>query len=229
MKVKYGNREIEYSVQVKEGLKSHYITVERGNGVVLKGSKVDDATADKLILKKAKWILDKMDLVRSVPEGDIVTGSRIPYLGRRYYVEVIVKPEMSGVEIEFTHSKFRIFLNRDSQVQKEIEHALYEFYREKAEEKVTPRVLRWSKQTGLEFNQLHFRKMNKRWGSCTSANNIIINLEAMKLPFTLIDYLIVHELCHTKIKNHTKEYWAEVSKHIPNWKVLDAKMAGMGM
>jgi len=70
--------------------------------------------------------------------------------------------------------------------------------------------------------------MDKRWGSCTSANNIILNLEAMKLPFTLIDYLIVHDLCHTKVKNHTKEFWAEISKHISNWKKLDTKMAGMG-
>ncbi|MFK7979605.1 MAG: M48 family metallopeptidase, partial [Saprospiraceae bacterium] len=67
----------------------------------------------------------------------------------------------------------------------------------------------------------------KRWGSCTPANNIILNVAAIKLPFSLIDYLIVHELAHTKIKNHSKEFWAEVARHIPKWKTLDAKMYEM--
>ena len=70
-------------------------------------------------------------------------------------------------------------------------------------------------------------QLEKRWGSCTPSNNIIINIDAIKLPFSLIDYLIVHELTHTKIKSHSKEFWAELSKHIPNWKELDEKMYGM--
>jgi len=74
---------------------------------------------------------------------------------------------------------------------------------------------------------LKIRKLEKRWGSCTVSNNIIINLESIKLPFSLIDYLIVHELVHTKVKNHSKEFWSELSKHIPNWKELDDKMYGM--
>lgn len=49
----------------------------------------------------------------------------------------------------------------------------------------------------------------------------------MDSPFSLIDYLIVHELIHTKIKSHSKEFWAEVSKYIGNWKELDEKMHGM--
>ncbi|WP_394701138.1 M48 family metallopeptidase [uncultured Draconibacterium sp.] len=66
-----------------------------------------------------------------------------------------------------------------------------------------------------------------RLGSCTPTNNILINIDAIKLPFSLIDYLIVHEFVHTQIKNHSKEFWAELSKHISNWKELDEKTYGM--
>jgi predicted metal-dependent hydrolase len=52
-------------------------------------------------------------------------------------------------------------------------------------------------------------------------NNIILN--PVKLPFTLIDYLIVHELCHTKVKDHSRKFWREVSKHMANWKECDEK------
>jgi predicted metal-dependent hydrolase len=79
----------------------------------------------------------------------------------------------------------------------------------------------------VNFNEFKIRKLEKRWGSCTPSNKIIISIDAIKLPFSLIDYLIVHELVHTKIKNHSKEFWAELSKHIPNWKDLDSKMYGM--
>ena len=98
---------------------------------------------------------------------------------------------------------------------------------EKAKDKIAPRVRKWSKLMGLEYNELKFIKLEKRWGSCTPSNNILINIDAFKLPFSLIDYLIVHELVHTKIKNHSKEFWAELSKHIPNWKELDDRMYGM--
>jgi len=71
--------------------------------------------------------------------------------------------------------------------------------------------------------------LEKGWGSCLPSNNIIINVDAIKLPYSLIDYLIVHELVHTKIKSHSKEFWAELSKYMPNWKELDEKMYGMKM
>ncbi|SFE07263.1 Protein of unknown function DUF45 [Spirosoma endophyticum] len=63
--------------------------------------------------------------------------------------------------------------------------------------------------------------MSKRWGSCTRTNAIILNPDLIKLPYTLIDYVIVHELCHTKVKSHAKEFWAELSHYMPNWRELD--------
>ena len=108
-----------------------------------------------------------------------------------------------------------------------MKQAFETFFRAKAKEKIKPRIKKLSKSTGLEYAGLKIRKLEKRWGSCTASNKIIINLEAIKLPYSLIDYLIVHELVHTKFKNHSKEFWAELSKHIPNWKELDEKMYGM--
>jgi predicted metal-dependent hydrolase len=101
------------------------------------------------------------------------------------------------------------------------------FIRLKAKERIEPIIKKWSKSTGLAYANLKFMKLEKRWGSCTPSNTIIINYNAIKLPFSLIEYLVVHELVHTKIKSHSKEFWAELSKHIVNWKELDEKMYGM--
>lgn len=225
--VKYGDKTIEYSFVKNEGLKSHYISVQKRLGVQLKGSTISKEKEQALILKKARWILDKLQLVEAIDLDDIVTGSRVQYLGRRYYVEVFINNELESIKIDFTESKFKVFLPSALNTQQALKLAFEEFFRDKASEKIKPRIKRWSKETGLSFNEFKIRKLDKRWGSCTPSNNILINIDAIKLPFSLIDYLIVHELVHTKIKNHSKEFWAELSKYIPNWKELDDKMYGM--
>ena len=225
--VQYGHKTIEYSFLEKEKLKSHYITVAKGDGVILKGKSISNEFAEKLILKKAKWILDKLELVSSIGDEDVVTGSRIQYLGRKYYTQLIINNDLKEINIEFTESKFKISLPQSLNNQGKLVHSFEEYFREKALEKIKPRIKKWSKETGLNYSELKVRKLDKRWGSCTPANTIIINIDAIKLPYSLIDYLLVHELVHTKIKSHSKEFWAELSKHIPNWKELDEKMYGM--
>jgi predicted metal-dependent hydrolase len=144
-------------------------------------------------------------------------------------VELFVNEELESIEIDFTHSQFKVSLPKELNNQSALKEAFKLYYRVKAIAKITSRVKKWSKETGLEYNELKFLELEKRWGSCTASNNIIINTEAIKLPFSLIDYLIVHELTHTKVKSHSKEFWAELSTHIPNWKELDEKMYGMKM
>ena len=225
--VQYGHKTIEYTFLPKEGLNSHYITVEKGIGVILKGKTISDEHAEKLILKKAKWILDKLDLVQSIGDEDIVTGARIQYLGRKYYVELTIDERFQVIEIDFTESKFKVTLPTRLNNQVALKVTFENFIRLKAKERIEPIIKKWSKSTGLEYANLKFMKLEKRWGSCTPANTIIINYNAIKLPFSLIEYLVVHELVHTKIKSHSKEFWAELSKYIVNWKELDEKMYGM--
>ncbi|RXM41334.1 M48 family peptidase [Chryseobacterium sp. CH21] len=222
--VQYGNKTIEYSIMEKDGLKSHYISVEKDVGVILKGKAISIEQADKLILRKAKWILDKLELVSSINEGEIITGSRIQYLGRKYYVELIIENESDKIKIDFTESKFKIRLPNHLNTQENLRQAVENYYRLKAQEKIEPILRKKSKTIGLQYKNVKFMKLEKRWGSCTPSNTIIINFHAVKLPFSLIEYLVVHELVHTKVKSHSKEFWAELSKHIFNWKELDAKM-----
>lgn len=227
--VRYGSKTIQYQFKLKEGLKSHYITVQKKEGVVLKGAPVSFEEAQAMILKKARWILDKLEVVKAIEESDIVTGARVQYLGRRYYVQVYLNEELNEIQIDFTESKFKVSTPSQLNTQHHLQLAFDHFFKAKAIEKITPRVKKLSQQTGLNYNELKFMKLDKRWGSCTPSNNIIINIDAVKLPYSLLDYLIVHELSHTKVKNHSKDFWAELAKHVSNWKELDERMVGMKM
>ena len=225
--VQYGETMIVYEIEEKENLQSHYITVEKGKGVVLKGKPVSEAQSQRFILQKARWIIDKLQVVEAIAEDDIVTGSRRQYLGRNYYIEVYLDSEASKISIDFTESKFKVRTPAKLNNQTELKAAFTQFFDAKAIEKIAPRVRKWTRITGWQYNELKFRKLEKRWGSCTPANNIIINTEAIQLPFSLIDYLIVHELAHTQVKNHSKEFWAKVALHLPNWKALNEQIAAV--
>lgn len=223
--VQYGPHTIAYTVQPRPDLRAHYLSVAQREGVVLKGPPLPPAQADQLILKKARWILDKLELVRPAAQpGDFVTGSRIAYLGRHYYTEVVFVPGLPRAQISFNHSSFRIQVNPVGDVQAAITQALEAFYRAKARQKITPRVQQLAARTGLAYTGLKFRQMAKRWGSCTSSDLILLNADLVQLPFSLIDYVIIHELCHTKVKSHGKAFWLEVSRHCPGWQELDARI-----
>ena len=108
-----------------------------------------------------------------------------------------------------------------------IDIALEKFSRDKAVIKIKPRIKKWSKITGLTASNIKFRKLNKRWDSCTKNNEIIINFDVVKLPFPLIDYIIVHKLTHIKYKDHSKDFYRDIAKYIPDWDELDERLDNM--
>jgi len=78
---------------------------------------------------------------------------------------------------------------------------------------------------GFEYNKITLRKMKTRWGSCTHNNNISLNIGLVALTDELKDYIILHELIHTKIKNHSQEFWAELSKYVSHPKLLNRTLS----
>lgn len=76
----------------------------------------------------------------------------------------------------------------------------------------------------IPYNKVTIRNQKTRWGSCSGNNNISLNIKLMLLPDELRDYVIMHELVHTRIKNHSKEFWKELDYYFPHSKNLDKKL-----
>ena len=72
---------------------------------------------------------------------------------------------------------------------------------------------------GFTYNNAAIRNQKTRWGSCSGKNNISLNMKLMSLPSKLIDYVILHELVHTKVKNHSPIFWSTLNKYIGNPKL----------
>ncbi|NLE09496.1 MAG: M48 family metallopeptidase [Dehalococcoidales bacterium] len=80
--------------------------------------------------------------------------------------------------------------------------------KDEAKRKLTSRLAYLAEKHGFACNRVSVRNQKTRWGSCSFHNNISLNMQLVRLPDDLIDYVLLHELAHTKIKNHSKQFWA---------------------
>ena len=87
-----------------------------------------------------------------------------------------------------------------------------------AVEYIPKRVEYYSKIVGVDYGRITIRNQKTRWGSCSSIGNLNFNCLLMLAPPEVLDYVVVHELCHRKEMNHSKAFWREVCKVIPNYK-----------
>ena len=83
---------------------------------------------------------------------------------------------------------------------------------------IPPRTRYWAEKTGVQYGRITIRCQRTRWGSCTSQGNLNFNCLLMMCPLEVIDYIIVHELCHRKEMNHSARFWAEVKKVMPEYR-----------
>ena len=96
--------------------------------------------------------------------------------------------------------------------------------KEEAKIYLPKRTFSLASQKQIQFQKVSIRNTKTRWGSCSHKNNISLSLHLMKLPYELIDYVILHELAHILVKNHSKEFWETLEKICPNSKELDKKL-----
>lgn len=93
-----------------------------------------------------------------------------------------------------------------------LENAMVGIYRVEAQKILPLRLTELAQNHGFQFNRLTIRNNKRNWGSCSARNNISLNLQMMKLPDELIDYILLHELVHTRIKHHGPQFWAKLDE-----------------
>ena len=98
------------------------------------------------------------------------------------------------------------------------------YAKEEAKKIIRTRLNELSQIHGLNFNRSFIRSQKTRWGSCSAKNNINLNIKLINLPEELRDYVIIHELVHTRVKNHGQQFWAEMTKYYQYPKMIDKKL-----
>lgn len=90
--------------------------------------------------------------------------------------------------------------------------------------RLTSRFQQLAKHNGLSYNRLFIRNQKTSWGSCSSKNNISLNMKLVMLPEELMDYVILYELVHTRIHNHSRKFWAELDYCVGNGKAIASRL-----
>lgn len=104
------------------------------------------------------------------------------------------------------------------ETQEYIRNAALKALRTQAKAYLTRRLQMLASTHSFAFERIRFTNAGTRWGSCSTSGTISLNIWLMQLPFELIDYVLIHELCHTRQMNHSADFWDLVAKIVPDYK-----------
>ena len=94
-----------------------------------------------------------------------------------------------------------------------------DYFVQKAKSEIPPRTYALAQQMGISYGRITIRCQHSRWGSCSSKGHLNFNCLLMLAPAEVMDYVIIHELCHRREMNHSPAFWAEVEKYMPDYKI----------
>lgn len=148
---------------------------------------------------------------------DLSVTLRVPRRITQRDIQKILKEKEGWIlkHIEVVRQKRAAFeAAMPERLTKEEIHALAD----KALRYIPERTEHYAKQIGVDYGGITIRCQKTRWGSCSSKGNLNFNCLLMLTPPEIIDYVVVHELCHRKQMNHSKDFWLEVEKVLPDYK-----------
>jgi len=156
------------------------------------------------------------------PKPKYETGDIFYYYGEQ--VSLQVRPtEKKRPSIRVRGDKMIINLYykiSESDGKKLIKKTIEQFYKKKAEEVIHDRLQHFNEYYGFKYNRVTLRKQKSRWGSCSDRKNLNFNWKLIMAPIEIIDYVVVHEMCHLKQMNHSSKFWNLVAEKMPDYKEL---------
>lgn len=180
------------------------------------------AEIEQIVLKRADWIVRHQKKFQAAPRPiplprRYVSGETYQYLGKAYTLRVV---EDRIERVELGDGVLSVFVNQTTNT-KRIAALIERWYHTQAERIFTARLKACFPQVSfmaVSMPTLTIRTMKTRWGSCTSRGRVTLNRKLLHMSEDLIDYVILHELCHLKEMNHSPRFYALMDRVLPHWR-----------
>ncbi len=224
---------IDYQVVPSARRKTLSLQVKQGKVLVRAPHYVDKKIISTLVQKKSAWLRAKLIEQSQASEqccrfnqGDMLllfgqqVRLHISFASRAdtFFIENLdEKPELNIALAKRNIAK----LNDEQLLRVAVKKHLECYFKQQAQTIILSKVSHYSELTQLKPKGIKIRQYSARWGSCNSKGEVSFNYLMMMLPEHVIDYIIVHELCHLRVLNHSSDFWQLVAKHFPNY--LQAK------
>ena len=165
---------------------------------------------------KRDWIIKTANYYSQLREktGHAANDNVIYYRGKRYHVNV-VKDRFSSVIVSGELGTTTFHVTDMRKYKREIE----QWYKEQTAKVIAERLPTQSAKLGLQCNKIAIKRQKSRWASCSKKGNLNFNLLLAAAPTDVIDYVIVHELCHLAEMNHSKRFWNLVESIDPDYRI----------
>jgi len=226
--IKFGNSQITYKVH-KTKRRTTEIVVDTSGIEILTSEQKSHSEIQKLVKKNSKWIFRKQLWANKQNDLKITfkQGTKIPYLGKNYLLKIT---ETKNESVSLSHGKFIIKVKKNTP--KRVQELFKEWLKTHAQSIIEIKAGTNAKKIGIKFEKIIIKDHKERWGSISKNKTININLSILCAPPKIIDYVIIHELCHLKIPDHSPKYWNLLYKMMPdyethkewlsvNWKLLN--------
>jgi len=182
------------------------------------------------VRKRGRWIVKQLRYFNRFDpldeHDDYISGETHRYLGKQCRLKVIQINEDEEESVKLKGGYFYIKTGKKGE-KHYIKEQLDGWYRSKAEKKFNKRLdvcLDVMQKYQVDRPELQLYRMDKRWGSYTPSGKVLLNPELIKHPVYCIDYVIIHELCHTKHPNHNKNFYNLLNKVLPDWQKRKHKL-----
>ena len=178
----------------------------------------------EIVKRRARWIIEKQELVenQSHPGSvkEFLSGEAFPYLGKQYRLKVIKSALKEEDKCKLGNGRFLVEINADLNsegIKRTVKKTLINWYLERAEEKIPERVRLYARQIGKWPKRVELKNHKRRWGSCSHNGIVRFNWKTIMAPVTILDYVIVYELCHLIHQHHSAQFWRKVQTIIPDY------------
>jgi predicted metal-dependent hydrolase len=219
-----------YTVKISARARRISLRVSRATGLVVTVPQgYDTRRLPGVLTEKLEWIQSALERVSKEPapvEKTVPRNLQLRAIGQTWQIHLVATTgsRVTLKEKGFGNLEIRGQVTDSSAVTR----AIKAWLKRVAQSTLPEWLERISQQTGLRYNALSIRDQRTRWGSCSAAGNISLNMKLLLLPPELVEYVLVHELCHTRVMSHSRKFWQLVESYYPRWQTARKELRETG-